>query len=303
MKGTGLRSILPHPLRMQSSSKMHTMRIGRTLPAILVAVFSSVAAAQPEKTDFASLAQIAPELIRLQNQFEQMVPAGVTIEAREISRKGASGKDLDVRYNIYVKGAPPDAIFREIQWPVDQQHHIGGITGLTLNAEGEMICAGRAPEQCHNGTSLDSPMVFAAIKPLKGEPRRFAFISGKLNIPISIVPDPIEAMDNGCKLTAIRLSAKFELALIEGRGFPPNADVHLDSSKNGGKGVTVIVDNDANVTSHPNVAETAVIKTDANGSFQASILQNTGQFPVGTEDVAARTAHCATAISYTWGVF
>jgi hypothetical protein len=279
------------------------MRTSRILPVVLFAMLSAAVAAQPERADFASLTELAPKLVRLQNQFEQMVPDGVSIEAREISRTGTSGKDLEVRYNIFVKGVAPDMTFGQIQWPVDQQHPMGGLRGITLNKDGEMICAGRTPEQCHNGSSLDSPVVFSAVKPLKGEPRRFAFVAGKFWIPISIVPDPVQAIDNGCKLTTIRLSARFELALIEGAGFPPNADVHLSSAKNGGKGVSVIVTDDGNVTSAPNTSEASTVKADAKGSFQVSVLQNREQVPVGTEEVQAAAAHCAPAISYTWGVF
>jgi hypothetical protein len=42
----------------------------------------------------------------------------MSIEAKEISRKGKSGKDLAVQYHIFVKGAPPDTVLQWFQWPV-----------------------------------------------------------------------------------------------------------------------------------------------------------------------------------------
>ena len=199
---------------------MLTMKPRALFPAVLTTLLCASAWAQPEQVSFSDLVVQAPQLIRLQNELEQMVPPGVSIEAREVYRKGTSGKDLEVRYNIYVKGVPPDATFRQVQWPVDKEKPIAGFSGITLKSDGLMICAGRTPEQCHSSVQLDAPVSFEMQEPLKGEPRRSIFIAPNLRIAISIVPDPVQSEDKGCKLSAIRLSAKFELANIEGSASP-----------------------------------------------------------------------------------
>jgi hypothetical protein len=125
------------------------------LSALILAGLCQVG--QQEKSDFNSLLQLAPKLIRLQNQFERTVPAGMAIEAREVSPTGTSGQDFTVPYNMYLKGAPSGGLYREIRWPVDKNQSIPGSAGITLNSEGEMICAGRTPEQCHSSVQLDAP--------------------------------------------------------------------------------------------------------------------------------------------------
>ena len=282
---------------------MRGMKLRPLIPGLLLALACGSAHAQPANTNFSDLALRAPELISLQTQFEQALPPGVTIEAKEISRKGTSGKDLDVRYNFYVKGVPPDSVFHQIQWPVDRDKPIPGFVGITLNSDGLMICAGRAPGQCHSSVQLDAPVTFAMQKPLKGEPRRAVFITQNLRIPISIVPDPIQAEDRGCRLSAIRLTPKFELAMIEGSGFPPNADVHIHIADDGRTRVVAMVDSDGHMASTTDTSTNIVVKSDSKGAFQAPSLKNVGKNPTGRETWEATTPGCSPKLSYEWGVY
>jgi len=165
-----------------------------------------------------------------------------------------------------------------------------------------MICAGRTPEQCHSGDRLDAPIQFSRIKPLKGEPMRFIFISKDLKIPISFIPDPVQSEDNGCKLNAVRLSAKFELALIEGMGFPPDAEVRLMNS-NGESPEAVVILDDKGVSATADKSTGVVVKTDARGAIQATLLNKTTGSTTGSEVVQVIAPHCSPKIQYSWGVF
>lgn len=260
------------------------------------------ACAQSGKTSFSDLVAQAPELIRLQNEFEQTVPPSVSIEAREVSRKGTSGKDLEVRYTMNVRGVPADTTFRQVQFPVDRDKPIAGISGITLNSDGQMICGGRTPAQCHNGDKLDAPVVFVQQDPLKGEPRRSVFLAPNVRIPISIVPNPVQSEDRGCKVSAIRLSAKFELARIEGSGFPPNSDIHIRFSDDEDAGVSLIAGDGAITTAHAGDTN-VVVRADRKGSIQTATLFNTSRNPRGLETVEVTEPRCSPKISYEWGVF
>jgi hypothetical protein len=284
------------------------MKLNARFPVLLVAVACSSANAQQEspKTSapavVSNLVVLAPKLARLQNQFEHMVPPGVSIEAREVYRSGIAGTDLQVRYNIYVKGVPPDTIFRQLQWPVDRDKPIGGFTGITLNPEGLMICAGHTPEQCHNGTAFDAPVQFTRMKPLRGEPMRSIFIAPNLKIPISMVPDPIQSEDKGCKLSAVRLTGKFELALIEGSGFPSNSNVHLHRTNADGKSIVAVIGDDG----MPFALFTApdlVLKSDSSGAIQTVAPNNTSNFASGKDTVEVTGPGCNPKVTYDWGVF
>jgi hypothetical protein len=287
---------------------MHAMKLNHRFPGLLMALVCSSAFAQKETPNtsapasVSNLVVLAPKLVRLQNQFEHMVPPGVSIEAREVYRKGTAGTDLQVAYNIYVKGVPPDTIFRQIQWPVDRDKPIGGFTGVTLNPEGLMICAGRTPEQCHNGTAFDAPVQFARIKPLKGEPMRSIFIAPNLKIPISMVPDPIQSEDKGCKLSAVRLTGKFELALIEGSGFPSSSIVHLHRTNADSKSIVAVID-DNGMPFTLFTAPDLVLKSDGSGAIQTAAPNSTANGASGNDTVEVTGPGCNPKITYEWGVF
>jgi hypothetical protein len=281
---------------------MLSMNLRAVPPAVLMTLLCTFACAQSDKTSFKDLVAQAPDLIRLQDEFEQTVPQGVSIEAREVYRKGISGKDLEVRYNVVVKGVPPGTTLRQVQFPVNTDKAVPGISGITLNSDGLMICAGRTPSQCHSGDKLDAPVVFMQQNLLKGEPRRSVFLAPNLRIPISVVPDPVQSEEKGCKLSAIRLTAKFELAKIEGSGFPPNSDIHLRFSDSESAGVSLISGDGEFAPARPGDTIVAV-KSDSRGAIQTETLFNTSKNPSGLETVEVTEPRCSPKISYKWGVF
>jgi hypothetical protein len=165
-----------------------------------------------------------------------------------------------------------------------------------------MICAGRTPAQCPNGGKPGAPIVFVQQNLLKGEPRRSVFLAPNLRIPISVVPDPVQSQDKGCKLSAIRLTAKFELAKIEGSGFPPNSDIHIRFSDSESAGVSLISSDGQIAPAHGGDTIVAV-RSDNRGAIQTETLFNTLKNPSGLETVEVTEPRCSPKIGYKWGVF
>jgi hypothetical protein len=95
------------------------------------------------------------------------------------------------------------------------------------------------------------------------------------------VPDPIVANDNGCTLSAVRLTPKFELAFLSGSGYPPNTDVHY----------RVLSETSSDV----------LVKSDSNGSIRFSVIPNPGKKSKGTVTVKIAEAKCSPEVSYEWG--
>jgi hypothetical protein len=86
--------------------------IGSSLFAILVlgAVNAQVPSTQSDS------GQRVQHLMQIEVGFEQMVPPGTSIYAKEVSRRGKSGKDLVVQYHVFVTGVPPNTLFKYIDW-------------------------------------------------------------------------------------------------------------------------------------------------------------------------------------------
>ncbi len=182
-------------------------------------------------------------------------------------------------YRIYVKGAPPDALFQQIQWPVNQEKPSSPLSGITTGKDGLLICAGRKPEQCGDSAKPDDPIDFI-VTPRRGEPTRLAFLAGDFKIGTVIFADPISATDKGCTISAVRLTSKFELAFVNGTGFEPDTDVHYRFS--------------------PDKTKERVIHSDSSGVIRVS-LTPIGAGEKGTASVEILGPKCSPRLSFDWG--
>lgn len=138
------------------------------------------------------LGQQAQQLMDVEVGFENMVPPGTSIQAKEVSRKGEPGKDLVVQYHIFIKGVPAKTLFKYIDWAVNAEKPTARLEGISVGKDGILMCAGRTDEQCGDSNKPDDPIEFTFM-PLRGEPTRVAFISPEFKIGTVIVADPVEA--------------------------------------------------------------------------------------------------------------
>lgn len=226
------------------------------------------------------IGQRVQHLMNVEVGFEEMVPPGTSIHAKEVSRRGKSGKDLIVQYHIFVAGVAPDTLFNYIDWPVNAENPSVRLEGISVGKDGVLICAGRTAEECGDPKNPDDPIEFTSI-PLKGEPSRLAFISSNVKIGIVIVPDPVEATDNGCALTAKRLTRPFDLAFISGTGYPPNADIHYKVSSE--------------------MVGVFIVKSNGSGAIRVSVIPFPGKKKEGIATVKIMESKCSPEISWEWG--
>jgi hypothetical protein len=238
------------------------------------------AASQGSDVKQIDVAQRVQQLMDIEVGFAQMVPSGMSIEAKEISRKGKSGDNLNVQYHIFVKGAPADALFQEIQWPVNADKASVALAGISIGKDGILMCAGRTPEQCGNVKKPDDPIEFVT-SPKKGEPIRLAFFAQTVKIGTVIVPDPIEANDKGCTVSAVRLTPEFNLAFLSGTGYAPNTDVHYRVSSE--------------------MTNDHVVKSDSGGAIRVSVIPYPSNKKQGKVTVKIIEPKCSPELSYEWG--
>jgi hypothetical protein len=196
--------------------------------------------------------------------FEKMVPPGTSIQAKEVSRRGKSGKDLVVQYHIFVTGVPANSLLKSVDWAVNSDGPTARLEGNSVGKDGMLMCAGRTAEQCGDPNKPDDPIEFTFM-PLKGEPTRIAFMSEDLKIGIVVVPDPVEASDRGCTLTAKRMTRAFELAFVSGSGYAPNSDIHYKVFSE--------------------MTSDSVVKSDSNGTIRVSVIPFPGKKTDGTARV------------------
>lgn len=230
----------------------------------------------------ADIGERVQQLMQVEVGFEKMLPAGTSITAKEVLRRGTSGKDLAVQYHIFVTGVPANTLFRYVDWPVNADRPTARLEGISIGRDGILMCAGRTPEQCGDPNKPDDPIEFTSM-PLKGEPTRMAFISPDVKIGIVIVADPVEASDKGCTLTALRMTRNFELAFISGGGYPPNTDIHYRVSSE--------------------TTSDFVVKSDSTGTIRTSVIPFSAKKKQGTAKVRIMERTCTPELSWEWGQF
>jgi len=250
------------------------------LTPIFAVLFVGTVSTGQAQTSPSEINQRVQQLMNLEVGFEDMVPPGMSIEAKEVSRQGSSGNNLVVQYHIFMKGIPSNALFQEVSWPVNADKPSSPLEGISVGKDGILICAGRTPEQCGNSDNPDDPIEFTMM-PIKGEPSRFAFVAPTFKIGLVIVPDPIVGKEKGGTLSAVRLTSRFELAFVSGTGYAPNADVHYRTSSE--------------------KTNDQVVKSDSQGRIRFSLIPFTGNKSSGTMKVKVTDSNCSPEISYEWG--
>jgi len=225
--------------------------------------------------------QYVQHLMSIHVGFLNGVPPGVSVEVKQVSRTGASGKDLVVKYHIFVRGVPPETLFQELNWPVTAEKPSSELGGISAGKDGLLMCTGRTEYQCGSPKKLDDPIEFT-MTPRKGETYRFAFVSDEIKVPVVVVPDPIESTNRGCTLSAVRLTAKFELAFISGSGYPPNSDVHYSVSTN-------------------DASNDFVVKSDERGIIRTGVVPYSKDQHPGIAKVKVTQPECSPEVSFEWG--
>jgi len=223
--------------------------------------------------------QMSDNLIRQHEAWRTMSSPGASVQAKAAGREGNI-----FFYNFYVTGLPTDQLYTVVAWPVTSEKPFVQMEGVSLGKDGLVSCTGRQEGECEDpDSSNDHPgMVDFAMKPVKGEPYRFALINGDSKASIIIVPDPITAKDKGCTLDVVRLSPNFELAFVTGTGYPPNSEISFNT--------------DSYSEKHP-----VKTKSDTEGKIHFAMMPFVAGHPRGTTRVSAAGPACSPSLKFDWG--
>lgn len=207
---------------------------------------------------------------------------GISVVTREVARSNDGGH-LMVQYHAFVTGAPKDQTYGLVSWPINSADPVELIKGLSLGADGIVICAGRAPGQCGDPNKKDDP-VELTFYPARGEVNRVALVSEdkKTKIFFAVVPDPIINTSGNCSIEAIRMLPNFEMALVRAKGFQPNEELAYASKSE-----------DESIEKK--------VKADDSGGYQTVILPSVINRQNGTANEKLTGAGCAPEISFKWG--
>jgi hypothetical protein len=198
------------------------------------------------------------------------------VALREISRNGEM-----FRYRIYAVGLPREDRYTFLTWPITKPGATETVKGVRLDPTGLVICP-ETPGPCP--AKPGEPVEFA-VTVRKGVPVRIGLVSmedSKLRAFAKIVPLPNEASNRGCTLTAVQLAPAGRFVLVEGRGFPPSAQLAIERLSG-------------------DQHSSAKAKANADGRYFDLILPFQKGRESGTTTVKAEATGCTPSLTFDWG--
>ena len=268
------------------------MRHSFVLIAILGVCFAAAGQAakqQPKPSATATPAQPQPpsdeELMAKAAEatinWDSSTTKGAHVDVLLIKKDQAQGKPL-MQYHLKVSGAPKNKLYNLIAWPIMVAQPATIMEGLAIAADGTVGCPPNSDRSC--AQRFKGAELKLTYTPGIGEIYRHALISEDhaTRIFFSIVPAPMVEQDKGCSLEIVRLSPRFELALIRGKGFTPGEQIsfHTQSYQE-------------NHDLQP--------KVNPQGEFWATLSPFVKGRTMGTTQVVVKSKSCSPALSFEWG--
>jgi hypothetical protein len=222
-------------------------------------------------------------LAKLQKHFgKDMNSPGVELSLKETNRSRSGDRTL-VTYSLYGTGLPSNATYTLIQVQLDGTM-AKIMEGVTLNAKGEAICAGR--EGTCKGDGPNDPIDLVAYAG-KGEPKRFGLVSddeAHVKGFVAVVPFPNAKSDKGCRLESIIGSPNGEMTFIQGSGFEPNAELTIDGESYGEK--------------HHDKGTAQL-----DGSYFSALMPYVAGKKSGKTTIEVKSKNCDPKLTFEWGTY
>jgi hypothetical protein len=234
-------------------------------------------------TDEQKMLQVATKLMGQQHSWDEAAANSATkLIFKEKSRK-KTDQGTVITYAVSAPDLPKDRHYSLMGWPLNRE--IAPLRGgITLNAEGSLLCTGKTPADCTPAKTGDDPVIDIALQFAKGEPKRFALISDdqKSKALATVVAFPITSKDANCSLEALLGTPDAQVMLITGRGFPPSVGVPISSDSAG-------------------EVSTAVWHVNDKGELMSMVLPKVRGKTSGDTTIFLKSPACAPKISFHWG--
>ncbi len=215
------------------------------------------------------------------NQTNERNPDGLHLQFFKIDETGSPGKSL-VTYRVYVSGTPVSKKYALTIWRIGSEPR--AVPGdVYVNGKGLLMVHKPGPGQ-EDSDFVGGDELHLAVQAAQGEPIRYALASSDKQILITgtVVPFPLEAKDQGCRLEVRLATPDAEGVLISADGLPANADAPFQLVSAG-------------------VTDTASFHADAQGHAVTMGLPFVAGLDRGLLKVTLVTQECSTAIEVPWG--
>lgn len=239
------------------------------------------AAATPAQPQPPSDEELMAKTAEATINWDNSTTKGAKVDIQLIKKTQVDGKPL-MQYHLKVSGAPKNKLYNLIAWPIMMAQPATIMEGLAIAADGTVGCPPNSDRSC--AQRFKGAELKLTYTPGIGEIYRHALISEDhtTRIFFSIVPAPMVEQDKGCTLEIVRLSPRFELALIRGKGFTPGEQLAFHTQ------------------SYQEVHDMQP-KVNSQGEFWATLSPFVKGRTMGTTQVVVKGKSCSPALSFEWG--
>jgi hypothetical protein len=213
--------------------------------------------------------------------WDRSTVTGAKAEVLLLKKDQVDGK-ATMQYHVKVSGVPKNKYYALIAWPITISQPVTMMDGLVIAADGTVGCPPDSTKTC--GQRMKGAELKLTYTPGIGEIYRHALVSEDKNSRVffSVVPAPMIEHDRGCSLEVVRLSPRFELALIRGKGFTPSDQLAFHTE------------------SYQEVHDMQP-KVNPQGEFWATLSPFVKGRTMGTTQVTVKGKTCSPALAFEWG--
>jgi hypothetical protein len=158
---------------------------------------------------------------------DEMNPSGLQLRFEKIGEETTEGGRIAVRYRVFASGAPENKVFGFDTWQVGKDLAVDA-RDIYVNGQGLLMLHKPKPEQDTRFKVADDELEITPVTD-SAEPIRFLLSSkdGQLQIFGTLVPHPVGADDQGCKIEVRIAQPDAAAVLIVVSGFPEKAKIPL----------------------------------------------------------------------------
>ncbi|MGD0547709.1 MAG: hypothetical protein ABR991_07745 [Terracidiphilus sp.] len=208
--------------------------------------------------------------------------SGLHLHFEKIDERATPEGRVAARYRVFAEGAPENKIFVLHSWLVDNTFTTDP-HDIYVNNQGLLMLHKPKPEQESSMSAADDELdVLAAAD--SAEPVRFVLAGrdGEIQIFGTVVPHPVVADDQGCRLEVRIAQPDAKTVLVVADGFPAKAKIPLVLESEGSE----VVD---------------VMDTDLNGHAMAAVLPYLSGKAKGILKATAEGPACIPSVVLPWG--
>jgi hypothetical protein len=214
-------------------------------------------------------------------EWDSKTVPGAKVEVLLLKKDQLEGKAV-MLYHVKVSGVPKNKFYTLMTWPITLAAPVTMMEGLVIAADGTVGCPPDSTKNC--GQRMKGAELKLTYTPGIGEIFRHALVSEDHNSRVffSIVPAPMIEHDKACSLEVVRLSPRFELALIRGKGFTPGDQLSFHTE------------------SYQEVHDMQV-KVNPAGEFWATLTPYVKGRTMGTTQITVKSKSCSPTLAFEWG--